>query len=352
MKNNLKILILEDNESDADLLQSELKKGGFRFTPKIVQSREAFENALQNFNPDIILSDYSLPSFDGVTAFGIKNKKYPDIPFIMVSGTLGEETAVELIKIGITDYTLKDKLFTLPPKIKRALKEKKDKQQNDIIEQKKEQADKNLRKSELRFRDFFENAPEAILILDVNSSKFIKYNAVALSLLKYSGSDLLKKGPKGVSPALQFDGLKSAEKFLEFINNTLKGDKPVFEWLLQDASGKKIMSEVRLVSLTNDSEPQLLASFVDITDRKAAEEKLIKHIRILSEIAFLQSHQVRAPIAQILGLYSIFKFDNPSDPLNSEILFRLKAAVETLDGIIHVIVQKTDEIEKSCAPDS
>lgn len=120
---NLKILILEDNKTDADLLLRELKKSGLSFITEIVQTRAEFENALQHFNPDLILSDYSLPSFDAVTAFRIKQNKHPHIPFIIVSGIIGEENAVELIKDGVTDYVPKQKLFTLSTKINRALKD-------------------------------------------------------------------------------------------------------------------------------------------------------------------------------------------------------------------------------------
>jgi len=127
MVENIKILILEDNQSDADLLQRELKKSGLVYTSEIVQTRQEFESSLENFKPDLILADYSLPSFDGDTAFDIKQKAYPDIPFIIISGFIGEENAVELIKNGVTDYALKDKLFTLPLKIERALKEAEEK---------------------------------------------------------------------------------------------------------------------------------------------------------------------------------------------------------------------------------
>lgn len=116
-----KILILEDNQSDADLLLRELKRSGLTFTSEVVQNRGAYEYALQNFNPDIILSDYSLPSFDAVAAFEIKQSKWPDVPFIIVSGTIVDENAVELVKNGVTDYALKDKLLTLSTKINRAL---------------------------------------------------------------------------------------------------------------------------------------------------------------------------------------------------------------------------------------
>jgi signal transduction histidine kinase len=136
MTANLRILILEDNQNDADLLNRELKKSGLSFTSEIVQTRAAFEHALQNFNPDLILSDYSLPSFDAVTAFRIKQNKFPHIPFIIVSGVIGEENAVELIKNGVTDYAPKDKLFTLSPKINRALKDTEKRKEKEIIAEK------------------------------------------------------------------------------------------------------------------------------------------------------------------------------------------------------------------------
>jgi PAS domain S-box-containing protein len=121
MTGETKILIIEDNLFDADLLRRELKKSGLIFTSEIVQTRVEFEKALHGFNPDIILADYSLPSFDAVTAFHIKQKTHPQIPFIIISGVIGEQNAVDLIKNGVTDYASKDKLFTINNKISRAL---------------------------------------------------------------------------------------------------------------------------------------------------------------------------------------------------------------------------------------
>ena len=132
----LRILILEDNQNDADLLNRELNKSGLSFTSETVQTREKFEHALEHFAPDLIISDYSLPSFDAVTAFDIKQNKCPHIPFIIVSGIIGEENAVELIKKGVTDYAPKDKLFTLPQKINRALKETEERKEKEIIAEK------------------------------------------------------------------------------------------------------------------------------------------------------------------------------------------------------------------------
>lgn len=209
MNDKINILIIEDNQTDADLVIYELKKSGLGFIPEIVQTRETYEGALDSFKPDIILADYSLPSFDGVTAFHIKQRTCPDIPFIIVSGTIGEENAVELIKNGVTDYALKDKLFALPPKVTRALK------------------------------------------------------------------------------------------------NT------------EEMKGKRI-----------------------------ADEKLRTQYEKLSEIAFLQSHLVRKPIANILGLISLLNIDNPGDPVNSKILSGVEIAAKELDSVIHQIVKKTTEIRE------
>ena len=136
VKSDLKILVLEDDRNDADLLLRELKKSGLSFTSHIVQAREEYEKALDHYEPDLILSDYSLPAFNAVTAFRIKQNKRPNIPFIIVSGIIGEENAVELIKNGVTDYALKDKLFTLSQKIDRALKDTEEREEKKITAEK------------------------------------------------------------------------------------------------------------------------------------------------------------------------------------------------------------------------
>ncbi len=123
MTSILNILVVEDNQFDADLIHRELTKSKLNFNFEVVQTSEEFEKALNTFKPEIVLSDYALPAFDGVTAFQIKQSVRPFIPFIIVSGVIGEENAVELIKSGVTDFVSKDKLFMLSQKIYRALKE-------------------------------------------------------------------------------------------------------------------------------------------------------------------------------------------------------------------------------------
>ncbi len=123
MKGTLRILILEDHASDAELMEWELKKAGISFTSLRVETRKSFEAALADFNPDLILSDYTLPGYNGRDALEFARKNIPDIPVVMVTGTIGEETAVELLKAGAKDYVLKDRMARLPSAVERALAE-------------------------------------------------------------------------------------------------------------------------------------------------------------------------------------------------------------------------------------
>jgi diguanylate cyclase (GGDEF)-like protein/PAS domain S-box-containing protein len=118
-----KILILEDVANDVELEQRELRKAGLAGNVKVVATRQDFVTALDEFEPDIILSDYNLPDFDGLAAVRIVRQKSADLPVILVTGVLGDEMAVQLIKAGITDYILKDRLARLGPAVQRALAE-------------------------------------------------------------------------------------------------------------------------------------------------------------------------------------------------------------------------------------
>jgi DNA-binding NarL/FixJ family response regulator len=135
MNRDLRILILEDVPTDAELIQFELREAGTTFSPRVVKDKKAYLAAIDEFSPEIILSDYSLPSFDGLSALKLAGEKCPDVPFVFVSGALGEETAIELLKQGATDYVLKSRLSRLGPAVVRALQEVKERQEKKTAEQ-------------------------------------------------------------------------------------------------------------------------------------------------------------------------------------------------------------------------
>jgi sigma-B regulation protein RsbU (phosphoserine phosphatase) len=120
-KTEIRILSLEDSDIDSELILRELKQGGIEFVSTRVQTRVEFERAIQNFQPELILADYKLPTFDGGQALALAKERCPDVPVIVISGAVGEETAVELLKNGATDFVLKDRLGRLVPAVDRAL---------------------------------------------------------------------------------------------------------------------------------------------------------------------------------------------------------------------------------------
>jgi diguanylate cyclase (GGDEF)-like protein/PAS domain S-box-containing protein len=119
----IRVLLTEDVASDAELEVRELKRAGMRVVHRIVDSEASFLAALREFSPDIILSDFSMPVFDGMAALAIAREESPDTPFIFVSGTIGEEYAIRALKNGATDYVLKSNLVRLPAAVERALAE-------------------------------------------------------------------------------------------------------------------------------------------------------------------------------------------------------------------------------------
>ena len=148
METEIKILIVEHDSADIELIHEELKAGGVSYLFEVVQTEQDYVTVLNKFIPDIILSDYTLPAFAGVKAFEIKEKIAPETPFIFVSGTIGEEKSIELIKNGVTDYALKEKIFTLSLKVTRALKESAERKQKIKAEQERIQSERRLARAQ------------------------------------------------------------------------------------------------------------------------------------------------------------------------------------------------------------
>jgi signal transduction histidine kinase/CheY-like chemotaxis protein len=123
MRSSLQILLLEDDSSDAELVQELLEAEGFACKITRVQTHAEFVTALEHDEIDLILADYKLPSFDGAAALKLASSARPDVPFIFVSGTIGEELAIEALKMGATDYVLKTGLSRLAPSVRRAMRE-------------------------------------------------------------------------------------------------------------------------------------------------------------------------------------------------------------------------------------
>ena len=145
----LRILIVEDVPTDAALAEREIRKAGVDFVSRRVETREDFLAALEEFEPGLILSDYSLPAFDGMSALRLAGERAPEVPFIIITASFNEETAVECIKAGADDYILKDRLARLVPAIRGATEKRR-------LRAESARAEAELRESEARYRLLFE----------------------------------------------------------------------------------------------------------------------------------------------------------------------------------------------------
>ena len=185
MKKTIKILFVEDNLSDAQLIYSVISRSNIDFVKELVDTEKDYISALRLFEPDLILSDFSMPQFDGMTALMIRNDLTPDIPFLIVTGAQNEEIAVECMKAGADDYIIKQNLSRLSEAIKSAINKKEIILQKRIIE-------KNLRISEDRFREVAENIGE--WVWEVNADGLFKFvSPVSNSLLGYTPEELINK---------------------------------------------------------------------------------------------------------------------------------------------------------------
>ena len=179
----VKILLLEDNKADIELIKTEFSRAKFNCELKVVKDKESYKKRLKEFNPNIILSDYTLTQFDGLLALKIALELVPDTPFIIITGTLSDEIAVSCLKKGAWDYVIKDRLVKLVPSIENALKLKKQK-----IERKK--AEEAVKESEEKFSSVVENSHEGIFIVD-NAYKFSYVNDKFCKILGYLRKDLI-----------------------------------------------------------------------------------------------------------------------------------------------------------------
>lgn len=222
----------------------------------------------------------------------------------------------------------------------------------DITKEKR--AQKALMESETLFRQFFDNAHEAILVMDVDSGFICDYNATALSLLKYSGTDFLTQTPATLSPPLQPDGAHSSEKAAKLINMTIEGEKPVFEWLFCDAEKNTILCEVRLNSIITQGKTLIRGSIIDITDRKKAEEaikvltdsleqKVKERTASLAEanaqlesFGYTVSHDLQAPLRIVSSISMILKgqYADKLDEEGKEMLNMLTNSTSRMSRLI------------------
>lgn len=184
MKKALRILNLEDDEKDAELNEAMLSARWPQCELLQVDAREDFITALEQEDIDLILSDYTMPGFNGMEALALARERRPEVPFLFVSGTIGEDTAIEALKNGATDYVLKHRLMRLIPAVDRALRESEERAE-------RERAEQAMRESEHKYRTLFESLSDAAFLTDEKTGKIIDANRSAVEMLGCERGEIL-----------------------------------------------------------------------------------------------------------------------------------------------------------------
>ncbi len=216
--NELRILMLEDTPSDAELEEHELRKLGLPFELKRVETREDFIRELAVYKPDIVLSDYNLPGFSGIAALEVVRTSFPDIPVIMVTGALPDVEAVGLIHAGAKDYVLKDRLARLGPAVQRVLS-----MEQGVRARKA--AERSLRESEAKFRALVESTSDWIWEIDEHGV-YTYSSPQVRDLLGFEVGEIIGKTPfdlmadeEAAQVKVQFEGIVAARKSFRLLEN-------------------------------------------------------------------------------------------------------------------------------------
>ena len=186
MNTPLQCLLVEDSADDAELLLRELRTGGFDVTWERVETAAAMRAALDRQPWDLIIADYSMPQFSGLAALEVLNASGLDLPFIMISGTMGEEQVVTAMRAGVHDYFIKGRLAHLIPAVEREL-------HNAAARRAQQRTETALNSSEVRYRGLFEAAKDGILILDAETGLIVDVNPFLIHLLGFSHEVFLGK---------------------------------------------------------------------------------------------------------------------------------------------------------------
>jgi diguanylate cyclase (GGDEF)-like protein/PAS domain S-box-containing protein len=264
----IRILLTEDNAADAELVVRELKRVELRFAHRVVDSEESFTDALHAFVPDVILSDFSMPGFDGEVALALAREICPDTPFIFVSGTIGEESAIQALKSGAADYVMKTNLVRLPAAVERAIQERRERSARRDTES-------ALRASELRKSAIIEAALDCFITIDAQGC-VIEFNPAAEKTFGYAREEVLGKELTGlIIPA----GLHASHRQgLKHYHAT--GEGPILGRRIEVSAMRKDRSEfpveLTVVPIRLPDRMLFSAYIRDITERKRAEADLVE----------------------------------------------------------------------------
>jgi len=326
-----KVLIVEDTSSDAELIEREILKTLKSCDFRRVWTEEGYLTAIREFRPDIILSDYSMPGFDGLMALKLAKENIPHIPFIIVTGSINEDVAVECMRSGAWDYVIKEFIKRLGQAVLNVLEQAR-------IRHEKNHTQEALIASEERHRSLFENNIAMMLLIDAIDGSIIDANPAACHYYGYDRDEL--KSMK----ISQINILPEKEVFRELEKARLqKRIQFHFQHRLKDGSVRD--AEVYSSRIKVFGKKVLHSIIHDITSKKklerdliAAKEKAEENDRLKTAFLHNVSHEIRTPLNAIVGFSSFLNMPNLPDEKRKEFTDIINLSSEQLLSIITDII--------------
>jgi PAS domain S-box-containing protein len=334
MGNVLKILMLEDSIEDAEFIQTYLRRAGLKHEVTLLCTKEEFIEAIDKQAFDVILSDHQLPQFSSMEALEIRNKKTKLTPFLLVTGAVSEEYAVSIIKEGANDYILKDRLQRLPTAILQAIEKQK-------IEHEKLKAEEELVKSNERYQLACKATTDAIWDWNLTTNEII-WGEGYETLFGYKISET----KNSIYDRINYIHPDDKERVIKSIQETIfSNDKTTWEdgyrYKKADGTYATVLDKGILLRGADQKPYRMVGAMKDITE-------ITKTNNDLKQFSFIISHNLNAPLSNLIGILSIINYETLDDH-NASMLQLMRAATiqlkETIDDVAEILIIKNKSLE-------
>src|SRR5882672_9716939 len=292
MAEQLRILLAEDSESDAELIQRELKRGGLDFQSRRVQTEAAFRRELDEFQPHLVISDFSMPQFNGRRALAIARESRSDIPFIFISGTIGENVAVDMMKAGADDYVMKNNLARLLPALQRELREAERRRAHALAEEERKKAEQSLAESESLKSAILESSLDGLITID-HLGNIVEFNPAAAAMFGIPREQALGKAMAEmfIPPRLRDAHHHGFARYLVTGEGPILGKRLELEGMRAD--GAEFPIELTITAIKSRSGTLFTAFIRDITERKESEARIHRLNRVFAVLSGINALIVR-----------------------------------------------------------
>ena len=349
----LRILMLEDNPEHSELVEDDLRAAGIVFTAKRVETAEDFREGLLHFSPGLILSDYDLPDFNGARALQMAKDNCPDVPFILVTGAIGEERAIEILTSGATDYVLKNRMARLAPAVQRALQEVRERKERE--------------KAEISFQTLVEQIPAVIYRVvpgDQSGFSYLYVSPQSEWILGMPHAEFLNNPDMLITRIHPLD----KKSVMEEIKSCWQEQRSFcFEYRIFHSDGRVLWFHDEAVLVRNKAGLPLYYQGIltDITQMKETEKELRQahdtlEVRVQERTEELEaftssiSHDLRGPI-WMLDRYIQMIVDDYGGKLEPDLKSRLGTIAKTvnqmdrlIDALLHL--SRVNRTELSITP--